>query len=50
MDYWDTKRKPDENVDILELCDEYVYIPMSDVCESLNVGVATSILLYELSK
>mgnify|MGYP004501593099 FL=1 len=36
--------------DILELCDEYVYIPMSDVCESLNVGVATSILLYELSK
>lgn len=36
--------------EVLELCDEYVYIPMSDLCESLNVGVATSILLYELNK
>lgn len=36
--------------EILDLCDEFAYIPMSDVCESLNVGVATSILLYELNK
>lgn len=36
--------------DILDMCDEYVYIPMSNLCESLNVGVATSIILYELSR
>lgn len=34
--------------DILELCDDYIYIPMNKDCESLNVGVATSIILYEL--
>ncbi len=32
----------------LEKCDEYIYIPMNGACESLNVGVATSIILYEL--
>ncbi len=31
-------------------CDEFVYIDMSDKCESLNVGVAASILMYELDK
>ena len=36
--------------DLLELCDDYVYIKMNEYCESLNVGVATSILLYELNK
>ena len=36
--------------DILDLCDEYLYIPCNEVCESLNVGVATSIILYELDK
>ena len=36
--------------EILDKCDEYFYIPMNKVCESLNVGVATSIILYELSK
>ncbi|MGM9835061.1 MAG: TrmH family RNA methyltransferase [Bacilli bacterium] len=36
--------------DILEKCDDYFYIKMSEKCESLNVGVATSILLYELDK
>jgi len=36
--------------DILSLCDEYMYIKMSSLCESLNVGVATSIILYELDK
>jgi len=33
---------------ILNQCDEYLYIPMNENCESLNVGVATSIILYEL--
>lgn len=32
----------------LDKCDEYLYIPMNSMCESLNVGVATSIILYEL--
>lgn len=35
---------------LLKLCDEYLYIPMNEKCESLNVGVATSIILYELTK
>ncbi len=35
---------------ILDMCDNYIYIPMKDNCESLNVGVATSIILYEFSK
>lgn len=35
---------------LLQLCDEYLYIPMNKACESLNVGVATSIILYELTK
>ena len=35
---------------LLDLCDEYLYIPMNNNCESLNVGVATSIILYELTK
>lgn len=36
--------------EILDLCDEYLYIHMDERCESLNVGVATSIILYELDK
>jgi len=36
--------------EILNLCDDYLYIEMSDKVESLNVGVATSIILYELNK
>ena len=36
--------------DILDLCDEYVYIDMNSKVESLNVGVATSIILYEFNK
>jgi len=35
---------------VLELCDEYLYIIMNEVVESLNVGVATSIILYELNR
>lgn len=33
---------------VSKLCDEYLYIKMNDNVESLNVGVATSILLYEI--
>ena len=36
--------------EIQELCDKNLYIKMNDDCESLNVGVATSILLYELDR
>ena len=35
---------------IKSLCDKNLYIKMNKDCESLNVGVATSIMLYELSK
>lgn len=35
---------------ILDLCSDYIYIDMNKNCESLNVGVATSIILYELDK
>lgn len=34
--------------EVSPLCDEFLYIPMNEQCESLNVGVATSIILYEL--
>ena len=33
-----------------DLADSYIYIDMNSDCESLNVGVATSIILYELDK
>ena len=36
--------------EILDMCDSYFYIEMNEVVESLNVGVATSIILYELNK
>lgn len=36
--------------EILDLCSDYIYIKMNSNCESLNVGVATSIILYELDK
>lgn len=35
---------------IASYADESVYISMNTKCESLNVGVATSIILYEFSK
>lgn len=34
--------------EIKRMCDKNLYIKMNHDCESLNVGVATSILLYEL--
>lgn len=36
--------------EILNLSDDFVYIKMNNECESLNVAVATSIILYELNK
>lgn len=36
--------------EIIELCDGHLYIEMNPVVESLNVGVATSIILYELNR
>lgn len=30
-------------------CDEYLYLPMNKTCESLNAGVAASILMYEVN-
>ena len=36
--------------DISKLCDKNLYIKMNRDVESLNVGVATSILLYELGR
>ena len=36
--------------EILELCDQYIYIKMNHEVESLNVAIATSILLYELDR
>ena len=34
--------------EILDKCDDYIYINMSDKCESLNVGVAASIIMHEM--
>ena len=36
--------------EIQEMCDKNVCIEMNMECESLNVGVATSIILYELNR
>ncbi len=36
--------------EILDMCDHYIYIPMKNNVESLNVAVATSIILYEFNK
>ena len=36
--------------EILSITDEKIYIKMNNKCESLNAGVAASIILYELSR
>lgn len=36
--------------EILDMCDKYLFIDMKEQVESLNVAVATSILLYEFNK
>lgn len=35
--------------EIDDLCDEYLYIKMNEKCESLNAGVAASIIMYEIN-
>ena len=35
---------------IKKMVDKNIYIPMNENCESLNVGVSASIILYELNK
>ena len=36
--------------DLKEICDSFVYIPIDSKCESLNAAVASSIIMYEVSK
>lgn len=36
--------------DILDLCDQALFIKMNKQCESLNAAVAASILMYELNR
>ncbi len=36
--------------DLLDLCDKYLYIKTNSNVESLNVSIATSILLYEFNR
>ena len=36
--------------ELQDMCDKNIYISMNNNCESLNVAVATSIILYELNK
>ena len=35
--------------EIDDLCDEYLYIIMNEKCESLNAGIAASIIMYEIN-
>lgn len=36
--------------EINNMCSEFIYIDINKACESLNVAVATSIILYEIDK
>lgn len=36
--------------EILDMCDKFIYIKLNSDVESLNVAIASSILLYELSR
>ena len=36
--------------EIKDICDDYIYIKTNEQLESLNVGVAASIIMYELNK
>lgn len=36
------------SIEVKELCDDFIYIYMNKNCESLNAGVASSILMYEI--
>ena len=32
------------------ICNDFIYIPINDSCESLNAAVASSIIMYEINK
>jgi len=36
--------------EVLDMCDKFIYIDMNEQVESLNVSIATSIILYELNR
>ena len=36
--------------EVREILDKYIYIGMNDKCESLNAGVAASIIMYEVMR
>lgn len=36
--------------EIESVCDKTIYIPMNEKCESLNVAIAASIIMYEISR
>ena len=44
------KNNKESNEYLESLCDKNIYIEMNKSCESLNVGVATSIIIYELNR
>ena len=59
---WDVRNISKENVAIIignegngmsenvkEMCDEFINIKINKSCESLNAGVAASIIMYEVS-
>lgn len=37
------------SLDIRDMCDNFTNIKISDNCESLNAGVAASIIMYEVN-
>lgn len=37
------------SIEVQNLCDDFIYIEMNKQCESLNVAIAASIILYELN-
>ena len=37
------------SLEVRKLCNKFIYIDMSDKCESLNASVAASILMYEVN-
>ena len=38
------------SVDVIDACDECLYIPMEQDSESLNAGIAASVCMWELYK
>ena len=38
------------STELKSICNDFIYIPIADSCESLNAGVAASIIMYEVNK